>query len=206
MEKKRVLLLDMYGIIIKESKGYFIPYTVAHFDKKEHDRLTRAFREDCLFTKAGNGELSSDEFLTLLGYPDPAETMRDYLTNFLTFDREFLWFAGRNYRQFDFVLLSNDVIEWSKYLFELHGLQKYFKDSIISGEVHMRKPENRIFSYAAKHLHCVPQECIFVDNSVQNLIAAQEAGINTILFNRDHEVYSGEIANNFHELDSLLKK
>lgn len=206
MEKKRVLLLDMYGIIIKESKGYFIPYTFAHFDKKEHDRLTRAFREDCLFTKAGNGELSSDEFLTLLGYPDPAETMRDYLTNFLTFDREFLWFAGRNYRQFDFVLLSNDVIEWSKYLFELHGLQKYFKDSIISGEVHMRKPENRIFSYAVKHLHCVPQECIFVDNSVQNLIAAQEAGINTILFNRDHEVYSGEIANNFHELDSLLKK
>ena len=38
--KKRILLLDMYGAIIKESKGYFIPYTFEHFDKKEHDRLT----------------------------------------------------------------------------------------------------------------------------------------------------------------------
>ncbi len=54
LEKKRTLLLDMYGVIIKESKGYFIPYTFEHFDKKEHDRLTRVFREECLFTKAGN--------------------------------------------------------------------------------------------------------------------------------------------------------
>lgn len=204
-EKKRILLLDMYGVIIKESKGYFIPYTYEHFDKKEHGRLTRAFREECLFTKAGNGEISSDEFLSLLGYPNPVETMRDYLTNFLTFDQEFLWFAKRNYRQYDFVLLSNDVKEWSKYLFELYGLQKYFKESIISGEIRMRKPENRIFAYTIKHLQCNPQKCVFVDNSVQNLNAAQEAGINAVLFNRDNEVYSGDIVSNFHELNSLLK-
>ena len=55
----------------------------------------------------GNGELSSDEFLSLLGYPDPTETMWDYLRNLLTLDQEFLWFAERNYRQYDFVLLSN---------------------------------------------------------------------------------------------------
>lgn len=52
MEKKRLLLLDMYGVIIKESKGYFIPYTFGHFGENEHNRLTRAFREECLFTKA----------------------------------------------------------------------------------------------------------------------------------------------------------
>lgn len=205
MKKRQILLLDMYGVIIKESKGYFIPYTFEHFDRKEHDRLTRAFREENLFTKAGNGESGSDEFLSLLGYSNPAETMRDYLTHFLTLDPEFLWFAERNYRRYDFVLLSNDVKEWSKYLFELHGLQKYFKETIVSGEIHMRKPENRIFVYAIEHLQCNPQECIFVDNSVQNLNAAQEAGINTVLFNRDNEVYCGNIVNSFQELDRFLK-
>lgn len=174
MEKKQILLLDMYGVIIKESKGYFIPYTFEHFDEKEYSRLTKAFREENLFTKTGNGELSSDEFLSRLGYQNPTETMRDYLTNYLTLDSEFLWFAERNYKQYDFVLLSNDVKEWSKYLFELHGLQKYFKESIISGEIHMRKPENQIFMYAVQHLQCSPQECIFIDNSVQNLNAAQK--------------------------------
>ena len=66
MGKKRTLLIDMYGVIIKESKGYFIPYTFEHFEKKEHDRLTKAFREEMLFTKAGNGDLSSDEFLRII--------------------------------------------------------------------------------------------------------------------------------------------
>lgn len=206
MAKKRILLLDMYGVIIKESKGGFIPYTFEHFDKKEHSRLTRAFREECLFTKAGNGELSSDEFLSLLGYSNPTETMRDYLAHFLTLDQDFLRFAKCNYKKYDFVLLSNDVKEWSKYLFELYGLQKYFKESIISGKIHMRKPENRIFVYAIEHLQCNPQECIFVDNSVQNLNVAQQAGINTVLFNRDNEVYFGNIVNNFQELDRFLKK
>ena len=205
MEKKHTLLIDMYGVIIKESKGFFIPYTFEHFDKREHDRLTRAFRKEGLFTKAGNGELSSDEFLSLLGYQNPTETMQDYLTDYLTFDQDFLWFAEHNYKKYDFILLSNDVKEWSNYLFELYGLHKYFKESIISGEIHMRKPENRIFFYALDHIQCNPQECIFVDNSVQNLNAAQKAGINTVLFNRDNEIYSNNIVNNFRELDSFLK-
>lgn len=204
--KKKTLLLDMYGVIIRESKGYFIPYTFAHFETKEHDRLRRGFREENLFTRAGNGELSSDEFLSLLGYPDPPETMRDYLTNYLTLDPDFLQFAECHYQQFNFVLLSNDVKEWSRYLFAFHGLQKYFKDTIVSGEVHMRKPENRIFVHALRHLHCRPRECIFVDNSVRNLNAAQEAGLETVLFNRDHEAYSGNIVNNFQELGSFLKE
>lgn len=45
-----------------------------------------------------------------------------------------------------------------------------------------------------------------VDNSVQNLNAAQNVGINTVLFNRDHEAYAGNVVNNFQELDSILKK
>ena len=44
-----------------------------------------------------------------------------------------------------------------------------------------------------------------VDNSVENLNTAQNAEINTVLFNRDHEAYAGNIVNNFQELDSILK-
>ena len=195
----------MYGVIIKESKGYFIPYTFEHFDNKEHGRLTQAFREECLFTKAGNGDLSSDEFLTMLGYSNPTETMQDYLKNYLTFDKDFLWFAEKNYKKYDFVLLSNDVKEWSHYLFELYGLYQYFNECIVSGDIHMRKPESRIFTYTIDHIQCNPQECIFVDNSAKNLDAAQKIGINTVLFNRDNEIYSGNIVNSFEELDKVLK-
>lgn len=174
MGKNQTLLLDMYGVIIEESKGYFIPYTLEHFGQKEQERLYKAFWEEGLFTKAGNGEISSDEFLSRLGYSDPAGSLQDYLKNYLTLDKDFIWFAEKNYQQYDFVLLSNDVKEWSKYLMELHGLSKYFKDCVISGEIHMRKPESRIFSYTMEYLQCRPQECVFVDNRVSNLNAAQK--------------------------------
>ncbi len=205
-KNKHILLLDMYGVIIKESKGYFIPYTYEHFDAKEHDRLTRAFREEFLFTKAGNGEISSDEFLSRLGYPNPQEAMEDYLTNYLTLDPDFIRFAECHYRQCDFVLFSNDVKEWSKYLISLYGLQKFFKDTIVSGEIHMRKPENRIFTHTLERLQCRPRNCIFVDNSVRNINAARKAGLETVLFNRDHEAYSGNIVSNFQELGIFLKE
>lgn len=202
--KKHTLLIDMYGVILKESKGYFIPYTYEHFAQTAHDRITRAFREEQLFTKAGNGDLSSDAFLSRLGYTDPAATMRDYLENYLTLDEGFIPFAEKNHERYDFVLLSNDVSEWNRYLFDLYGLHKYFKDSIVSGNVRMRKPEPRIFSYALKRLQRSPGECTLIDNSVKNLDAAQRLGIGTVLFNRDKEAYTGNIVNNFEELAQLL--
>ena len=61
------------------------------------------------------------------------------------------------------------------------------------------------YTYALKRIQRPPEKCIFVDNSVKNLNAAQAVGINTVLFNRDQEAYSGTIVNNFRELDHLLK-
>jgi len=80
----KTIVFDMYGVIIKESKGNFIPYTYNHFPQTEHDRITKAFRVDKLFTRAGNGEITSDEFLSALGYDDTRFHMRDYIENHLT--------------------------------------------------------------------------------------------------------------------------
>ena len=71
MKKITTILLDMYGVILEESKGFFIPYTFGSFDQAEYDRLTRQFKEEKLFTRAANGEMTSDEFLRQLGFQDP---------------------------------------------------------------------------------------------------------------------------------------
>ena len=59
MGKNKVLLIDMYGVIIKESKGFFIPYTYQHFDSTEFDRIKKAFKEEKYFTLAQIGSISS---------------------------------------------------------------------------------------------------------------------------------------------------
>lgn len=200
------IILDMYGVIIEESRGKFVPYTYTHFDASEHDRIRKLFREEQLFTRAGNGEFSSDTFLSLLGYENPQYHMKDYLDNYLTLDNRFLPFAEAFYRRYDFVLLSNDVSEWSAYITEHYGLNKYFKDKIVSGDVKCRKPDKRIFELTLDKIGRAAAECVFVDNSVANLEAAAALGMNPVLFNRDGEVYTGEIVNSFEELARHFKR
>ena len=205
MEKNRILLIDMYGVIIKESKGYFIPYTFERFDSSEHERLKKAFREERCFTRAQLGELTNAKFLSYLGYAFPKETMVDYLENYLTLDEMFIDFAEKYSKIYDMCLLSNDVLEWSEYLIEYYQINGYFKERIVSGQVHLRKPDKEIFLYTRQKLRCEPDQCVFVDNSVKNLLVAEELGIQTILFNRDGEEYDGRVVNDFEELAEMLR-
>ena len=205
MEKNRILLIDMYGLIIKESKGYFIPYTFERFDSSEHERLKKAFREERCFTRAQLGELTNAKFLSYLGYAFPKETMVDYLENYLTLDEMFIDFAEKYSKIYDMCLLSNDVLEWSEYLIEYYQINGYFKERIVSGQVHLRKPDKEIFLYTLQKLRCEPDQCVFVDNSVKNLLVAEELGIQTILFNRDGEEYDGRVVNDFEELAEMLR-
>ena len=204
MKNITTILLDMYGVILEESKGYFIPYTFGSFDQAEYDRLTRQFREEKLFTRAANGEMTSDEFLTQLGFQDPQYHMVNYIDNFLHLDQGFREFAERYSTKYDFVLLSNDVAEWSAWITEHHDLDQYFTHKIVSGDVKCRKPDRRIYEIALERTGKKPEECCFVDNSVKNLLVAAEMGIEPILFNRDQEEYTGTIVNSFAELAEVL--
>ncbi|MBQ8821868.1 MAG: HAD-IA family hydrolase [Lachnospiraceae bacterium] len=206
MQKITTILIDMYGVILEESKGKFIPYTFNHFDKAEHERLKRQFKEEQLFTRAGLGEFTSDEFLSMLGYENPQYHMKDYIENSLTLDVDFIPFAEKYCQHYEFVLLSNDVSQWSSYITEFHQLDKYFLHKIVSGDVGCRKPEKKIFELALEKIGKCPEECLFIDNSVKNLEIAEELGILPILFNRDGEEYEGRIVNSFGELDKMLEE
>ena len=101
-------------------------------------------------------------------------------------------------------MLSNDVSEWSRYLTEFHGIDRYFHDKIVSGDVGVKKPDPEIFALTVSRLGCRAENCVFIDNSVNNLNAAAEFGIRPVLFNRDGVEYEGITVNNFTELGDLL--
>ena len=204
MSNITTLIFDMYGVIIEESKGNFIPYTYNHFEESEYERITRQFRVEKLFTKAGNGEIGSDDFLSLLGFENPKFHMRDYIENHLTLDAGFIPFAEQFAGKYDFVLLSNDVSEWSAYITEFHGLDKYFSQKIVSGDVKCRKPDRRIYELALARIGKKPEECLFIDNTAKNLYVAQELGIVPVMFDRDKEEDAGTKVNSFEELAKVI--
>ncbi len=75
-------------------------------------------------------------------------------------------------------LLSNSWGARDGYPRHLFG--DLFDDVVISGEVGMRKPEERIFKLASERLGVPPRECVFIDDVEYNIDAARALGFRAV--------------------------
>jgi putative hydrolase of the HAD superfamily len=58
-----------------------------------------------------------------------------------------------------------------------HLFPELFDVVVISAEVGMRKPEERIFRHTASLLGLEPEECVFIDDVAANIVAAEAIGL-----------------------------
>jgi putative hydrolase of the HAD superfamily len=75
-------------------------------------------------------------------------------------------------------LLSNS---WGMDDYPRHLFPGLFDVVVISAEVGMRKPEQRIFRHTVGLLGLTPEECVFIDDLEVNVTAAEEAGMTAVL-------------------------
>ena len=71
-------------------------------------------------------------------------------------------------------LLSNS---WGNDDYPRHLFPELFDVVVISSEVGMRKPEERIFRHTASLLGLAPEECVFIDDVQANVAAAEAIGL-----------------------------
>jgi putative hydrolase of the HAD superfamily len=71
-------------------------------------------------------------------------------------------------------LLSNS---WGNDDYPRHLFPELFDVVVISAEVGMRKPEERIFRHTAELLGLEPDECVFIDDVAANIAAAEAIGL-----------------------------
>jgi putative hydrolase of the HAD superfamily len=71
-------------------------------------------------------------------------------------------------------LLSNS---WGSDDYPRHLFPELFDVVVISAEVGMRKPEERIFRHTAALLGLEPEECVFIDDVAANIAAGEAIGL-----------------------------
>jgi putative hydrolase of the HAD superfamily len=71
-------------------------------------------------------------------------------------------------------LLSNS---WGVEFYPRHLFAELFDEVVISAEVRMRKPEERIFRLACERIGLPPEQCVFVDDIAENITAAEAIGM-----------------------------
>jgi len=69
----------------------------------------------------------------------------------------------------------------------LHDLPRLFNPIVVSAEVGLSKHDARMFLGALQLLRTEPEECIFIDNSKDNLVAPHSLGIKTIWFDDEKQ-------------------
>lgn len=87
-------------------------------------------------------------------------------------------------------MISNIDRGWLKKTVPSRVLQ-LFETIVISGDVKLYKPQPEIFKLTLNKLKVLPSEMLFIDDSNENIISADNLGIHTIHFTNNKQLKSG---------------
>lgn len=83
-------------------------------------------------------------------------------------------------------ILSNAAQSFYDYFPRFSSLDE-FDGAVVSSDVHLIKPDVRIYEYLLEKYQLNPQECLFLDDREDNVEGARKAGMQAILFTEDYE-------------------
>ena len=190
----KAIVLDMYGVIVKQTGDDFVPYVQQTFpDLSVEEILTPWFKADI-------GEITSLDVWKAIGFQGDLEKIEEEYLDTIELSDGFIDFIEKFQNKYKLAIISNDSSRWSKYLREKFDLNKYFDVISISGDLKIQKPDERIFFLTIEKLGVNAEDCIYIDDRTGNLNAAKKVGMNPILLNSRNESYEGVSVNSFEEL------
>jgi len=134
-----------------------------------------------VYLEATLGRLSSARLWEALGVAGPQRDV-EFLAGrrLMPGIRDFLAVLGREGIRVG--CITNDVAEWSLRQRRACGLQDGIEPWVVSGEVGVRKPAAEIYERFIAAAGCDAGDCMFIDDSTENLRAAASLGFHTLQF------------------------
>lgn len=195
----KAILFDMYGVIMKDPHGNLMPYLRRHFPDCGREGVY------ALWSALEANRIGHEDFWRGIGFGDDWRAVEeDYLAS-IEIDPAFHAVAPTLRETCRLALLSDDVAAWSARLRERHGLNRRFDAVVVSGEAGVSKPDPAIFERALAALGLPGGDCLLIDDSAANLLAARALGLETVHFNSRGEPESGDAAYDYGGMTALLR-
>ena len=139
------------------------------------------------------GEFSQDEYwdhvLHALDLPESRkENLNDFFYKDLYVDQDVLEDVRQYHQSYKTGLLTNFSRILPSMLENHWKIDGAFDEIVISSEIGMIKPDPGIYRYMLNKLGCSASEAVFVDDRIINVRAAQEIGLEAVLFTNLQEV------------------
>lgn len=87
-----------------------------------------------------------------------------------------------NSKEIQLAILSNMTLETLNYMKREFNWLKFFDQCVFSCNIKMNKPNRDIYQYCVRQMNLKPEECVFIDDTYENIVEAEEYGINTIWY------------------------
>lgn len=189
------ILFDLGGVLIDidyhATTSAFANLNVPNFD----EIYSQALQTD-LFDRFETGKISSQHFINLLleKLPTritPNEVVSAWNAMILDFQPKKITYLESLRSSHKISLLSNtndihmDKVRRKLKLVSDKSLEDYFDFIFLSQEIGYRKPEAAAFQLVCETLNAKPNEILFIDDSEQHIIGAQQVGMNTIHFKQN---------------------
>lgn len=121
----------------------------------------------------------------MLGGPIPG--MTEVLDFFITSDK---------YKKV--VALTNWSAETFPYALKKFEFLNWFDGILVSGDENLKKPDPRIYQLLIARYNLIPKKTLFFDDSLRNIKAARESGINAIHFEQVDQLKAELVKYNIH--------
>ncbi len=120
-------------------------------------------------------------------YPQHSELIQIYGERWLetigvTFDETIQLVEEVKDKGYRVLGLSNWSVEKFKIVRPKYEFFNLFEDMVISGEVKTAKPEARIYQILLERNHLNAAECLYIDDSEDNIRGGRQVGLNTIQY------------------------
>ena len=184
MKKPKILFFDVGGVCL--SNGW---------DEKSRRKAAKHFsfafeemerRHKPVFGPFEKGKISLNDYLSKILFYKKQPFSRDEFIRFMKAESKAhettLKLLGPLKRKSGCLLatLNNEPLELNCFRIEKFGLRDYFSFFLSSCFLGVRKPEPEIFERALQLTQCVPEECLFIDDRLENVKAARALGLRTI--------------------------
>jgi len=181
----RAVIFDWGGVLMRTADAGFRSMWEARLGLRPGDISRLVFESDD-WRRAQLGQIGEDAVWANLGVrlnlaPETLARLRRDFWAGDQLDGELVKLIRSLRPRIKTALLSNFPASLRALLAQ-HGLMDAFDVIVISGEQGLLKPDTRIYHLTAQRLGVLPAECLFVDDSTENIHGARQAGMQALYF------------------------
>lgn len=176
------IIFDFYDVYVKGLIG-----SHKYFEKELSTPVSEEYFYNEYYEKFVIGQISEDNYWKSVIKENSWDIPVDQLKNAAR--KSFIEIKGTREimeklkkEGYTLILLSNHGKEWAEYCERKYSYHKLFKHVVYSFQVGLTKPNKEIFLLVLKKLQVKPQECLFIDDYKNNILAAESLGMKTIQF------------------------